>query len=114
MATQIDLYRRIREAMSDDAEVVALCNKHILPAEERSNKSAERARYVHGAVCRLVSRGVNRFSARMVREECGGVFEDRPLSIQAVSRSLGRLLEEGLIEREESVEKGEPVMYRVS
>lgn len=113
MATQIELYRRIREIMGDDAEVVALCDKHILPAEERAGRSADRARYVHGAVCRLVSRGVDRFSARMVREECGGVFEDRPLSIQAVSRSLGKLVDEGLIERGEALEKGEPVMYTV-
>lgn len=114
MATQIELYYRIREAMSDDAEVVALCDKHIQPYEERAIRSDARTSYVRDAVSRLVSRGVNRFSARMVKEECGGIYEGKPLSIQAVSRSLGRLVDEGYVMRDEAREKGEPTMYAVA
>lgn len=114
MATQIELYYRIREVMGDDDEVVALCNKHIQPYEDRATKSDARTTYVREAVSRLVSRGINRFSARMVKEECGGTYDGKPLSIQAVSRSLGRLVDDGYVMRDEVREKGEPTMYVVA
>ena len=113
MATQIELYRRIREVMADDAEVVALCDKHIKPYEDRASRSAGRTEWVREAVKRLSSRGVTRFSARMVKEECGGVYDGKALSIQGVSRSLGRLVEAGYVTKDDVLEKGEPTMYVV-
>lgn len=35
--SQVDIYRRIAEVMSDDEEVVALCRKHIERAENSSS-----------------------------------------------------------------------------
>lgn len=113
MATQIELYRRIREVMANDAEVVAMCDKHIKPYEDRAERSAGRTEWVREGIRRLSSRGVTRFSARMVKEECGGTYEGKALSIQGVSRSLGRLVETGYIAKDDVIEKGEPTMYVV-
>lgn len=113
MATQIELYRRIREAMADDAEVVAMCDKHIKPYEDRASRSAGRTEWVREGIKRLSSRGVTRFSARMVKEECGGAYDGKALSIQGVSRSLGKLVEAGYITKDDVLEKGEPTMYVV-
>ena len=40
MATQVELYKRILDAMGDDAEVAELCRKHINRAEQNSAKTA--------------------------------------------------------------------------
>lgn len=113
MATQIELYYRIREAMADDAEVVALCDKHISPYEARRDKSGKRTQDVRDAIKRLSSRGVGRFSARMVKEECGlEVNDGKGYTIQATSVALRALAAEGYIAQVES-EKGEPKMYSV-
>lgn len=40
MATQVELYKRILDAMGDDAEVVELCRKYINRAEQSSAKTA--------------------------------------------------------------------------
>ena len=114
MATQIELYYRIREAMADDAEVVALCDKHIAPYESRKDKSGKRTQDVRDAIKRLSSRGVGRFSARMVKEECGlDVNDGKGYTIQAASVALRTLAAEGYITQVES-EKGEPKMYSVA
>lgn len=114
MATNIQLYHRIREAMSDDAEVVALMDKLIAPYEARKSKSAERAADVKAAIQRLSSRGVGRFSARMVKDECGLVCNGgRGYTIQAASRALNDLVNEGYVVRSDKQAKGEPNMYEV-
>lgn len=115
MATNIQLYHRIREAMADDAEVVALMDKLIAPYEARKSKSAARAADVKSAIQRLSSRGVGRFSARMVKDECGVECNGgRGYTIQAASRALRELVGEGYVVPSERKEKGEPNMYEVA
>ena len=38
--SQVDIYRRIMAAMSEDEEVIALCRKHIERSENSSNHTA--------------------------------------------------------------------------
>ena len=110
----MELSYRIREALADDAEVVALCDKHIAPYEARRDKSGKRTQDVRDAIKRLSSRGVGRFSARMVKEECGiEVNDGKGYTIQATSVALRTLEADGYITQVAS-EKGEPKMYSVA
>lgn len=103
MATNVELYRRIMERMSDDAEVVAMCRKYVDRADTASSETLARLEQVVSYLGTLDSEAL--VSAKQVAEgmDCGW-------NVRKASYYLSRLVREERAEK--VVEKGQPTLYR--
>lgn len=111
MSTNNEIYARIREAMSDDAEVVAFCDKYLKKAEARSSLTLARKSSVLSALGEL---GDMRSAAEVAEymNENGidlDIAKDNKWTTQGVGYYLRKLRDEGKVTEEE----GSPKMYEV-
>ena len=108
--SQVDLYRRIREAMPHDAEVVELCDKYIRRYEDRSSVTNMNVEYVKNAMRRM--RSIDDrilFTSKNIAQEVSKEANET-WNVRKAANYLSRLVREGYLTKLPP-EKGMPTMY---
>ena len=110
--TRKDLFKRIAETMSDDAEVVAMCEKYIaqLSVERKPKVKPEVEAFraeVMNIMYELNHPVTNKEMCDMWRADKG------EMSAQKMSSALRWGVKNGLLERIEPTSKKDPVFYTV-
>lgn len=106
--SQVDIYRRIMNAMPEDEEVVALCRKYIDRAESSSNKTAANLSLVESYMRHLYFDEENLTTAKNLAEQITAT-EGEDWSCRKASTYLTRLYKEHKVEKVEK--KGSPNQY---
>lgn len=108
--SQVDLYRRIREAMPHDAEVVELCDKYIKRYEDRSSVTNMNVEYVKNAMRRMSSIDDRiLFTSKNIAQEVSKEANET-WNVRKAANYLSRLVREGYLTKLPP-EKGMPTMY---
>lgn len=111
--SQVDIYRRIAEVMSDDEEVVALCRKHIERAENASNDTQRNLEIAAKYLAVHYYDEKNAVSAKDFATSLNGAYRDevdfKDWNTRKASYYLTRLAKENMAEK--VVVKGSSNLY---
>lgn len=107
--SQVDIYRRIAEVMSDDEEVVALCRKHIERAENSSNDTQANLDMAYKYLTIHSYSERTAVSAKDFAASINGTYSDLNWNTRKASYYLTRLVKEKKAEK--IVVKGSSHLY---
>lgn len=111
MATQVELYKRIKDAMGDDAEVVALCDKFISRNEKQNATVSANADMVMRALHEIeATEGSADFTSKEVARYVTLMNAGESWNVRKAASYLARFVREGILRKEE-VSKGTPTTY---
>lgn len=112
MATQVELYKRIKDAMSDDAEVVELCDKFISRNEKQNATVEANVEMVRKALKEIAANadGEAAFTSKEVARMVTLMNEGESWNVRKAASYLSRLVREGVLVKV-IVPKGQPTTY---
>ena len=112
VATQVELYKRIKDAMGDDAEVVALCDKFISRNEKQNATVEANVEMVRKALKEIAANadGEAAFTSKEVSRMVTLMNEGESWNVRKAASYLARLVREGVLVKMD-VPKGQPTAY---
>lgn len=111
MATQVELYKRIKNAMMDDAEVVELCDKFISRNEKQNETVQNNIEMVRKALCEIeADSGEAMFTSKEVSRMVTLMNAGESWNVRKAASYLARLVRDGVLVKVD-VPKGQPTTY---
>ena len=111
MATQVELYKRIKNAMMDDAEVVELCDKFISRNEKQNATVENNIEMVRKALKEIeTDSGEAMFTSKEVSRMVTLMNAGEAWNVRKAASYLARLVRDGVLVKID-VPKGQPTTY---
>lgn len=111
MATQVELYKRIKNAMMDDAEVVELCDKFISRNEKQNETVENNIKMVRKALKEIeTDSGEAMFTSKEVSRMVTLMNAGESWNVRKAASYLARLVRDGVLVKVD-VSKGQPTTY---
>lgn len=111
MATQVELYKRIKSAMADDAEVVALCDKFISRSDTQNETTKRNRDMVLRALEEMQFDVDGNFTSKEVARMVTLMNEGESWNVRKAASYLSRLVREGVLRKLDGLPKGQPTTY---
>lgn len=111
MATQVELYKRIKDAMADDAEVVALCDKFISRSDTQNETTKRNRDMVLRALEEMQFDVDGNFTSKEVARTVTLMNAGESWNVRKAASYLSRLVREGVLRKLDGLPKGTPTTY---